>query len=247
MAYTQTYQNDLSINYNGETINKASLELTPTGDLKLVNGKDKLIAQLIRKVVSQSNNIPLNTPKLAESQLNVLLRTIMRNFKKVQVYETDRYDPALAGYAIYKREGPRALGRDTSDVFTKLTKDPVTHMFVDTKVENGVLYEYGLAKTLTTGSEYRVTEQISATPSAFPDKQNPVIGSNTIIVPGNQQLTFYVDTNRLYRKSELLENILDITAYQSETEPRKFIVEVQIQSLLEETVTLSLAKQLATI
>ena len=247
MGLDARFQYDLGVSFKQAPeglVPKATLALSATGDLQFVSGKDKLISQLIRALVNQRVGIPLNVPVDASArQLKTLIALILRNFKRVQVAETDLINTSFIGYTIYRRGGPVGFSGDTSDTFVKISKTEVTHKFTDLNLKNGSVYEYGISKTFRTGAVSPQVEQINLTPSQFLTKQKLVIGSNIVGIPGNQAVTLYVNTNRLYKKSELLEDIEDIRVLTDIAEPRRITVEIEIRNLLDSLISLSIGRQ----
>ena len=49
---TAPFQYDLKIELPGETFEKGTLALSPTGDIQTVEGHDKLVTQLLRAIVN---------------------------------------------------------------------------------------------------------------------------------------------------------------------------------------------------
>jgi len=247
MKLDPTVQYDLGVNFKQEITGfspKATLTLTPTGDLQFINGKSKLVTQLMRALVNEKVGLPLNIPAdTSGRQLQTLISLILRNFKRIQVEETDLINPNFIGYTIYRRGGPVDFSGDTSDTFVKISKSEVTHRFSDLNLENGSVYEYGISKTFRRGAVSPQVEQINVTPSQFLTNQKIVIGTNIVGIPGNESVTLYVNTNRLYKKSELLETIEEIKTYIDETEPRRMLVDIEIRNLLDEFVSLAVGRQ----
>lgn len=247
MGLDSRFQYDLGVNFKQEEIGfspKATLALTATGDLQFVSGKDKLITQLMRALVNQRVGIPFNIPAVTSGQqLQTLVSLVLRNFKRIQVEETDFINPSFIGYTIYRRGGPVGFAGDTSDTFVKISKDEVTHKFSDLNLSNGSVYEYGISKTFRNGATSPQLEQINVTPSQFLTKQKLVIGTNIVGIPGNEAVTLYVNSNRLYKKSELLETIEEIRTLVDQTEPRRVIVEIEIRNLLDSLISLSVGRQ----
>jgi len=247
MAIDTRFQYDLGVVFKGEGNGftpKAALALSPTGDIQFVSGKDKLIAQLVRAIINEKVGLPLNIPiDTASRQASTLISLILRNFKRIQVEETDLINPDFIGYTIYRRGGPVSFSGDTSDTFVKISKSEITHKFSDLHLENGSVYEYAIAKTYRNGAVTSQLEQINVTPSQFLSKQKLVIGSNVIGISGNEAVTLYVITNKLYKKSELLETIEEIRVFVDTLEPRGLIIEVEIRNLLDTLISLSIGRQ----
>ena len=247
MSLDPRFQYDLDVGFpatDGGFSPKATLSLSATGDIQVISGKSKLIVQLVRALVNQKVGIPLNIPAdTSGRQLQTLVSLVLRNFKSIQVEETDRVNPSFIGYSIYRRGGPVGFAGDTSDTFVRISKDAVTHRFSDLRLENGSVYEYGISKTFRNGAVSPQLEQINVTPSQFLSKQKLVIGTAIVGIPGNESVTLYVNTNRLYKKSELLESIEEIRTFIDQTEPRLAVVEIEIRNLLNSLISLSVGRQ----
>jgi hypothetical protein len=248
MALDPRFQYDLKVNFKETESSgfapKATLSLSATGDLQFVSGKDKLVMQLIRALVNQRVGLPFNIPAdTSGRQLQTLVSLVLRNFKRIQVEETDLINPNFIGFTIYRRGGPMGFSGDTSDTFVKISKDEVTHKFLDLNLSNGSVYEYGISKTFRNGAVSPQLEQINVTPSQFLSNQKLVIGTNIIGIPGNETVTLYVNTNRLYKKSELLESIEEIRTYVDATEPRRMVVDIEIRNLLDSLISLAIGRQ----
>ena len=248
MAIDTRFRHDIKVNFSEEpqnvTTGRANLALSSGGDLSLVSGKDKLMLQILRRLVSNDTEIPLNTAS-AERELKTLFLLELQSFIDSQVADTNSFDPTFSGYHIYKRTRPSGFNRDTQAKYLRISQGAVTHKYVDTDVSNGYVYEYGIARVFTNGVELPITEKISATPTAYTTKQAVVIGNSVTAFQNDKSVTLYVNTNRLYKKSELLNEILSVDARESPTDPRKFIVDIQVRSLLSELLTFSESKQSA--
>ena len=248
MPIDPKYQYDLGIVFEDSSVvfdsgSRASLSLSSTGDIQVVSGKDKLITQLARAVMNENVTLPVNTPNVSGRQLKTLFTIILKNFKRRQIEETDRINPNFIGYTIYRKGGPVDYSGDTEDTFIKISKDAITYRYLDIKLANGSIYEYRFAKTYKTGIESSSVEQINVTPSQFLSEQRLIIGNNVVGFAGNQSVTLYVDTNRIYKQSELLQGINDISAYVSETEPRKWVIDIEVQNVLGERISFSPGRQ----
>jgi len=222
---------------------KGTLALSPTGDLQLVNGKNKLVTQLMRKFAASNVKLALNDPNVPYRQIRTLVTLILKNFKQVQVDETDAVDPNFLGFTVYRKGGPVNYSGDSSDTFTKITKSAVTYKFVDIELLNGFTYSYAISKAYKNGLESTIIEQIDIKPSAFTTQQKVVRGTNLVGLPGDRSATLYVDTNRLYKQSELLDVIGDIIVSQDPSDPRRFIVNVSVQNVLGELISFSVGRQ----
>ena len=237
---TAASQQDLRIgqpNYTTGTAGKVTLALSATGDIQLVDGKDKLSEQLLRAIVNDntvSNGIALNNNSLSTQYINTLFTLILRRFRQSQIYDTQLSDPRVIGYAIYRFDHYLS-SRD----FVKASTNPVTWAFDDLSLKNGFMYTYGIAKMYKLGYESSILEQMDVTPSQFSNNQNPVIGKFFTAIPGDQSVSFYVDYNRIFKQSELLDAISNILVLQDPTEPRRYTVTINVLTLLGNILSLS--------
>ena len=114
---------------------------------------------------------------------------------------------------------------------------------MDIELLNGFTYSYAISKAYKNGLESTIIEQIDIKPSAFTTQQKVVRGTNLVGLPGDRSATLYVDTNRLYKQSELLDVIGDIIVSQDPSDPRRFIVNVSVQNVLGELISFSVGRQ----
>ena len=249
MALDSRVQHDIGVVFKEvsdgtSTVSRASISLSPTGDIQVVNGKDKLAVQIARSLVNESVDVPINEYGVTSRQLSTLISLILRKYKSNQVDETNRIDTNFLGYNIYRKSDPTTLSVDSSDTFTKISKDPVVHKFVDTGLSNGTTYNYRISKQLKRGFEGPSIEQINITPSQRTADHRVVIGTNLTGVSGDQSATLYVNTNRLYFKEELMGSIVSIDSERSEEDPRRWNIEVEITTLNGDLLSLSIGRQI---
>lgn len=224
---TVPFQYDLKVELPGETWEKTTLVLSETGDLRTVEGHEKLVVQLLRAIINDDTALTemLNSTAVTERQLKTLFNLVLRNFKQNQIDEVKKSDPDFSGFVFYRK----AAG--TNDAFVKVSTDPIIHKFIDENLDNGTEYTYGTAKVYRNVFESAFTEKMALTPSAFLTKQIVLIGSDIVGSSQNRQCTFYVNYNRRFRASELLNKIISISAEQSEIDPRRYTVQVVVQDL----------------
>jgi len=240
---TTSYQKDLKIGPPsglGTSIQKVTLVLSPTGDIQLVEGKDKLSEQLARAIVNDdtsANGLGINSANVSKRYVTTLITLILRNFRQSQIYQTEQSDERCIGFSVF-----RFGDYIESSSFIRASKQPVTWRFTDNNLANGRVYTYGITRNYATGFESSMIEQIYVAPSQFDVNQTPVIGKNLVAIPGNQSVTLYVDFNRTFRYSELLEAVNDILVQQDNYEPRRFVVSVSVSSLDGNNVSLSSAR-----
>jgi hypothetical protein len=225
---TTSYQKDIRVAPAGNTGYRVTIALSETGDIQLVEGSNKLGEQLVRAVVNDDtikNGIALNSV-VTVNYINSLFTVILRNFRQSQISQTNTVDPKCIGFSLFRY----GLGAANTD-YVRVSKHPVTWKFVDVNLENGSTYSYGLTRNYSDGFESAVLEQVSVTPSQFAVNQNPIIGSNVVVLPDNQSATFYVDYNKQYTRAELLEEIDSIAVQQDVTEPRRYTVSITVVNL----------------
>ena len=224
---TKPYQEDLSIANSSEDTNKNTLKLTTTGDISVITGQQKLAAQMMRAIISDDNSqlFGLNSLSTNSRNINTLTTLIYRDFKQTQIEETNNNEESLTGFHLYRRE----IGLNGE--LQKITTVPVTWKYTDTNVENGKTYEYGLTRFLNGSYESIVIERLQTTPTSISQSQNTAIGQLFSIVPGNGQVSLYVDYNRYFLGTELLDEIVDIITTRDPSEPRRYTVEVVVNTL----------------
>jgi hypothetical protein len=223
----------------GQRVERVTLQLSSSGDIILVNKKEKLIEQLLRAIVNDNTlqQLNINSTTVTTRYVKSLVTLILRNFRTSQILETRKTDPDLLGYAIYRYNAGQ-----NSNSFAKISPNSIQYKYVDNSVQNGITYTYAVTKIKANSVESAVMEKIEVTPTQFTNNQEPVIGTYIIGIPGNKSVTFYVDYNRLFSKQELLESIEDITVTQDPAEPRRWIVNVLVKSLDDNKVSISTSR-----
>lgn len=223
---TLPFQYDVRVELPGDVWDKTTLSLSPTGDLQTVEGHNKLVTQLLRAIVNDDTSLTgmLNT-SVTERQVRTLLNVILREFKQTQINDVKKSDLDFSGFIFYRK----AAGTDAA--FVKVSTDPIIYNFVDDNLENGTAYIYGTAKVYRNVFESIITEKMSLTPSAFLTAQTVKIGSDIVGYAENRRCTFYVNYNRKFKASELLDDLIHISVEQSETEPRQYVVSIVVQDL----------------
>lgn len=219
---TTKYQKDFRITIPEGLNKKATLDLSPTGDIQLHEGSKKLTAQILRAIVNE-NSIGrqlLNIKTVKPRHIKTLLTVILRNFKQTQINEIEFYDPDVSGFSVWRR----AAGTD--EQFSRVSDKAQTWKYTDTGLFNGTEYEYGISKIYRDTYETNFVENINVTPSTFASRQDFIIGDSTIFIPGNKQVTMFFDYSRAFRGSELLNTVENIRSYAAEDDPRNLIVEI---------------------
>jgi hypothetical protein len=220
-------QVDLRITLPGETFERVTLALSPTGDLQLVDGREKLVEQILRAVVNDETELAkmINQTSVTNRSLYALFNLILRNFRQIQIDDVKRSDPEFSGFLIYRK----AAG--TTEQYVKVSPEPIIYKYIDTELTNGTEYAYAVTNVYKNVSESAFTERFSITPSRFSNKQLISVGSRAVVIPGDRQATFYVDYNRKFQASELLDKVINIDVQQGDAEPREFVVNVLVEDL----------------
>lgn len=229
------FQSDLRVTVADELSGRMTLELSPTGDLQLVSGRDKLASQLIFAIINDNVSLSnlLNNPVISDRSLRSLITVILKDFKDKQIQRTNRSDPSLTGYTVYRKKSGTTINyTQVSPVFGEST-------FTDTGLENGTSYDYGIRKVYHGVFNSPFVTTFTLTPSKFARNQGIYIGSEAVAWTGDRQIVFYVDANRYFQKAELLNDILSISAASDAEEPRRQVVNVVIQDLNENQVSVS--------
>lgn len=232
---TRPYQKDLKVDYNSDTKEKVSLSLSPTGDLQVIEGTEKLAEQIMRALVNDQSILlkTLNSKTVTARSLTTLFTLIMRSFKTNQATEVNRLDDSLSGFSIYRK----AVGIDEG--FTKISVENVIFKYEDTEVQNGVEYTYGIAKVYGNAYTSEFVDQFTVKPSKFQEDKKIQIGTETVVMPDDGIVTLYVDYNRRYRGSEIFDKVLSLNVVQDRNEPRRYIVNIYVQDYNGNKVALS--------
>lgn len=226
------FQTDLKIAHKalteeGQVAASLTLQLSNYGDIQVVEGRDKLAEQLLRALINDSikkSGFVLNARNTRE--IKTLLNLVLRRFRESQIKETDSIDNSLYGYQVY-----RLGSANDPNKFSKVSAQSIVHKFTDTGLYNDREYTYGVTKFYRGIQESALLEQLSITPSAYTTKQSFSIGKYFSVIGGNKQVTCYVDYNRLFSKSELLDVIDTLEVFESDGEPRRWTVNIVTKDL----------------
>lgn len=238
---SDTSQKDLKLGPSmvpGST--RVTLDISETGDIKLVGGKEKLAEQLVRAIVNDNTmqgGLGINSTIISPSHINTLVTLILRNFRQAQIQQTETVDPSCIGYAVYRYDWGL-----TSANFVKLTQQPTTWTHSDLELKNGFAYTYAVSKVYNNGFESAMLEQLAVTPSQFDANKVPVIGNYFVAIPGDQSVSVYVDFNRSFTADELLESISNILVQQDPSDPRRVSVSIAVVNYAGNPLSLSSAK-----
>jgi hypothetical protein len=235
------YQSDLMVTLPTTTGQKSTLALSPTGNLQLVTGKDKLITQIVHAVVNDQtlSGIMINSPVGDIRAIKSTIFAILRQFRETQLSYTRQSDPDLSGFSIWRKDA----GNDED--FARISNMGVQFKFVDTNVLNGNTYVYGVSKVYKSTVETKFVDMITIGPSAFVSSQTVVLGSCCFAMNLNRQVIIYVDYNKYFKASEILNTIVDVQVLQDSVEPRKYAINIKLENLLGDPVNVSAIKQVA--
>jgi len=231
------YQEDFKITTSSSLSDtrKATLKLSPTGDIVLCEGHEKLTTQLLRALVNEQTKIKglMNKKGVRYTHIETLVNLIIRNMRQNQLDEVNRYDPSLTGFAIWRRSA------GTDENYTRISGKAVTWKFVDTGLTNGVTYQYAITKIYKSVFETAFLETMLITPSQLASNYTIITGKTVCALNSNQRVTFYVDFNRKFKGSELINKIKKISTYRPDSDPRKMVVQVTVEDLTGNLVSLS--------
>jgi hypothetical protein len=235
MATNIPFQTDLRVNVLDAARTKMTLNISETGDLQLIDGKEKLSAQLLRAVINDeivlgelANRFPGSTRRI-----QTLFNLIMRNFRTNQINDVKKSDSNFSGFSIFrKRTG-------STDEYIRVSTEAITHKFIDTELINGTSYDYGITKFFNNVFETNFTDKFTIAPSQFTRNQEIIISGRTAAFSENEQITIYVDYNKKYRGSEILDEIISITARQQDNEPRQWFVDIIVKDVRGNNLSIS--------
>ena len=229
------FQSDILVTLPTATRPKSTIALSATGDIQLVTGRDKLVAQMTRAIINDDifNAGVLNDRSKHGLALQALVTNVFRKFRDRQLKYVNAGDINLDGYSIWRK----AAGSDED--YVRISNRAINWKFVDNSVENGTQYLYGISRMYQGVFETRFMETFTVTPTGTTDNQDWVTGTYFSAFQGNQQVTVFVDYNRQFKASEILNKITNISATQDPTEPRQWNIVVTIEDLMGKPVTIS--------
>jgi len=235
MAVDTTYQSDLRVNFPSGNQTKCKLSLSSTGDLQFVSGKEKLVTQMLHAIVSDDsfNGKFLNLKSSQARTLNTLVVTILKTFRDVQINYIEESNPNLTGFCIWRK----ASGSD--DSFSRVSGNGVTWKFTDSSVINGTAYTYAVSRIERNVFESKYVDIVDVTPVPSAIQSIMVFGNYSLFIPENNAVTVYVNYNKRFMGSEVIDSIEDVSAEQDQADPRKWTVTVQIRTVKNELVTVS--------
>lgn len=228
------FTSDIKITTPSEYKQKATLAISTTGDIVLVDGREKLAEQILRAVVNEKTALKsfMNSPSVSTRTLTSLFTIIMRAFKQVQVAETRKSDPNFSGFAIYRK----AAG--TSESYLRVSSNTVTTNFTDVGLVNGTTYSYGITRTFKGTYETTFSDQFTITPYKSTEARQILFGKYSCIASGDSEVSVFVDYNRNFKASELLNDVVGIYAKQ-QADPRGYTVDVLVTDMAGNKVSIS--------
>ena len=234
------FQSEIKIDLPNENRSKSTISLSPSGDIQLITGRDKLVTQMVRAIVNESvfNGNVLNSNISSQRSLQALVTNVFRNFRSRQAKYVNANDPDLTGYSVWRK----AAGSDTE--YVRVSTRAVTWKYVDSNLENGTEYSYGLSRIYKDTFESQFIETFIAKPTAFAKNQEWLTGNYFSAAPGDKTVTIYVDYNHQFKATEILNKIVDITTIQDSIDPRKWIIHVQVEDYLGGPVNVSSPKSI---
>lgn len=203
---------------------KATIQISSNGDIKLTDGKNKLSYQLMRAISNEQTlrKLLTNSPMARRSVYNVI-NTILRSFKIYQVEDVNSQDINFSGYSIYRLES------GTNATYKKISTDYTQYRFTDTNLFNGTAYRYAITKVYNNVFESEFTESFSVTPKASISKQDVYIGREVVAFAGDKQVDFYVVYNRKFKGAEILDDIISLDISEDTNDPRRFYINVVVK------------------
>jgi hypothetical protein len=217
------YQTDFKIGI-GVDARKVTLALSSTGDIQLVEGREKLLEQMMRALVNDQNSSMFGiNSRAARRAINTLLVLVYRGFREVQLNETQKIDSTLTGFNVYRR-----IAAQDAD-YVKISPNPIKWKYIDTGLTNNTEYEYGITRVYNNTYESQYVDILSLTPSRFTHLQDVTVGESTVSWLGNAQVAFYFDFNRYFLASELLDQIKEVSVIRDTAEPRRFIINILVR------------------
>lgn len=233
ISYTD-YQSDVMVSNPQNSLTKATLKLSSTGDLQLNAGQNKLIPQLVRVLVNDTSPLKdLMNSKSSQGKISAIVTNILRNFKNTQLDIVNSQDSDMLGFKLYRK----AAG--TSDEFTEVSNSIVQWKYEDLNLSNNTTYTYGLTKYFSNTAETEFIDQIDIFPTKNSSQQAFIIGNAGIFIAGDSKVTLYTDYNLFFKREELLENVVTIEVSQDKEEPRKYVVLVTVENVLGNEITIS--------
>jgi len=229
------FQTEIAISVPSAERLHSTINLSPTGDIRLITGRDKLITQMLRALVSKSvfTDGVINSTSDSLRNIRALVVNTFRKFRSNQINYVQESDPDLTGFAIYRK----AAGSD--DSYAKVSGNGVTNKFTDTGLENGKTYSYATTRVFKNIFETQFVDTTDITPSSFTKNLTIVSKSAACFISGNGQVEIYVDFRKRFKASELLNKILEVQVIQDSVEPRKYAVQVKIEDVRGSLVSVS--------
>lgn len=228
------FQSDITISNPQNSLTKATIKLSSTGDLQLNSGQDKLVPQLIRALVNDTSPLKdLMNSKSSQGKISAIVTNILRNFKNTQLDIVNGQDADMLGFKLYRK----AAGTD--ETFVEVSNSIIQWKYEDLNLSNNTTYTYGLTKYFSNTAETEFIDKIEIFPTKNASQQAFIIGNAGIFIAGDSKVTLYTDYNLFFKREELLENVINIEVSQDKNEPRKYVVIVTIENVLGNEITIA--------
>lgn len=233
------FQQELKVSLPVNSASKATLQLSPTGDLQLVEGEEKLITQILRAIVNDnviSYGI-INSMENTHRTVSTMLVSALRVLRNTQLDEVGKSDTSCSGFHVWRRAA------ESTDQFVRVSTNLVSWKFTDSKLTNGTLYEYAITKSYENVYNSKFLDRFTVTPYRNVALRDDVlIGKYAIAFPGDQEAVFYVNYNRRFKASEILDGIERIETSVDSTDPRRVLAQVLIKNYLGNLVSIASGK-----
>jgi len=229
------FQTEIAVSLPASERTHSTINLSPTGDIRLITGRDKLVTQMLRAIVSEGvfTDGVINSSSDNMRNIRAMMVNVFRKFRSNQINYVQENDPDLTGFAIYRK----AAGSD--DAYVKVSGNGVTNKFVDTGLENGKTYSYATTRFYKDVFETQFVDTVDITPSAFSKNLTVISKSAACFISGNGQVEIYVDFRKRFKASELLNKILETQVIQDSAEPRKYSVQIKVEDVRGSLVSVS--------
>jgi len=202
------------------------LRTSSVGQVQAVKGRNALVNQLIRAVLTRVNSIRFAT--VSKTDVAASLIEILRKFRTRQINFEYQNNYQLKGYEIYRLFPDKFR-------YIRINETLATDTFVDINLENGIEYSYQVVPIYENTNSRVAVISVVSTPSAFSKNHKFTVLTNFVVRPGNSQIEFYFRTNRYFLANGLLEEANSVNVQQSQ-DPRGLIVNMQLTTYGQEPV-----------
>jgi len=227
-------QGDILVSNAQNSAVKVTMQLSPTGDIQMSTGSNKLIAQLIRALINDTSPLKdLINKKVSTGQITSVVTSIIKRFKNTQLDSVNGQDTSLVGYKLYRK------GAGLNDTFVEVSNSIIQWRVDDTGLTNETTYTYGLTKIYNNGSESSFMDQIEIVPSKSISRQQLIIGNAGIFASSDSTVTVFTDYILYFKRAELLNRIIDIDTEQDKQDPRRYSVLVTVEDMKGNNVSIA--------